>query len=66
MSDYRHDPNAYDRKDEYDDWLDEVFRAYPLGTLVFNASRVLFELDPIAYGIGYEEWLEMMDEEVGA
>lgn len=52
--------------DKYDDMLDEtdseICRQY-------SASRILKEVDPIAYDVGFEDWLdseeEALEEEYG-
>jgi hypothetical protein len=41
----------------YDEMLDETGGTLTIGTLVFPASRVLRELDPVAYDCGFgDEW----------
>lgn len=54
---YQHDASAYGRKNEYDAYLDEVCGPVVIGSLTYAASVVLFEVDPIAYAVGYDEWL---------
>jgi len=39
-------------KEAYDGWLDEIYPPLEIGYLTFDASRVLKELDPIAYRCG--------------
>lgn len=40
---------------QYDDMLDEL---YPNQILDILASRILKELDPIAYSCGFDDWLD--------
>lgn len=39
-------------EEEYDELLDDIYSPIEIGNLVFNPSRVLKELDPIAYRCG--------------
>lgn len=51
---YIDETEAYE---QYDNELDEL---YPIliGYIEFQASRVLKELDPIAYSCGFNDWLD--------
>jgi len=42
----------------YDEMLDEVSGEIRIGSITFDASRVLEELDPIAYRCGFSDWLD--------
>ena len=42
----------------YDDMLDEIYSPVSVGELVFDASRVLREMDPIAYKCGWIDWCD--------
>jgi hypothetical protein len=42
---------------QYDDMLDELYPV-EIGGMSFCASRVLKELDPIAYNCGFSDWLD--------
>jgi len=42
-------------EDNYDEILDEVYDEVKLGSLTFYASRIIKELDPIAYNCGIED-----------
>lgn len=44
----------YDLEQRYDDMLDEVHGEF----LNMPASRILKETDPIAYRVGYSDWLD--------
>ena len=50
--------------EQYDEMLDEVYTPYNIGVLEFNASRVLSELDPIAYATGFNDWCDSEDIEI--
>lgn len=43
---------------QYDDMLDETSGEVVIGTLRYCASRVLKEVDPIAYDIGYTDYYD--------
>lgn len=45
-------------KEDYDNWLDEVYEPYNIGYLEWTASHIMKELDPIAYEVGYQEWVD--------
>lgn len=42
----------------YDDFLNETSPEIKIGYLTFSPSRVLRELDPIAYRCGFSDWLD--------
>ena len=39
----------------YDAFLDEVYGSFTIGVCTFDASRILAELDPIAYSCGLSD-----------
>jgi len=43
--------------ERYDDWLDELDGPINVGGLTFDASRILKELDPIAYRCGLGDYI---------
>ena len=43
-------------KDQYNDWLDQL---YDTGN--WNFSRLLVDSDPIAYNVGYDDYLDAND-----
>lgn len=45
----------------YDEFLNEVDGPFKIGHLTFDASRVLRELDPIAYRVGFFDWADAED-----
>jgi len=58
--------------DAYDEYLDEIYPSVKIGYVHYDASRIISELDPVVYRIGYDEWRteqekyiaeEMVDEE---
>ena len=42
--------------EKYDEYLDEVNGDVRIGSLTYSASRVLKEVDEIAYRCGYSDW----------
>jgi len=49
------DPDDYEK--QYDEFLDEMTGEVKIGSLTFDASRILKELDPTAYRCGLNDWL---------
>lgn len=47
-----------DMHERYDDWIDEVHGEVAIGELTFNPSRILRELDPIAYRTGFCDFID--------
>jgi hypothetical protein len=45
----------------YDEMLDELYSPISVGGVEFDPSRVLKELDPIAYRCGFNDWLDSCD-----
>lgn len=39
-------------EEQFDEMLDETYGTFKIGYLEFDASRILKELDPIAYRVG--------------
>lgn len=44
--------------DNYDDLLDDMYPKYEIGNISFCASRILKELDPIAYGCMFDGFVD--------
>lgn len=44
--------------ERYDDWIDEVHGEVSIGELTFYPSRILKELDPIAYRVGFSDFVD--------
>ena len=42
----------------YDDFLNECYEEVKVAGLSFLPSRVLEELDPVAYSCGYSDWMD--------
>lgn len=57
----RKDVGGYS-EDLFDDMLDEIYGEVNVG-VTFAASRVLSELDPIAYACGFNDWVGGLDDE---
>lgn len=53
------DEDKYDEK--YDEWLDEIHGEIMIGCISFSPSRILSELDPIAYRCGFSDYLDSLD-----
>ena len=43
-------------QDQYNDWLDELY-----DTGIWNFSKLLEDSDPIAYNVGYDDYLDAND-----
>lgn len=54
--------NRDDLEAEYDFYFDETYPAVVIGEFTFEASRVIKELDPIAYREGYWDYLEFSNQ----
>lgn len=48
----------YDLHQRYDDGLDEVYGDAHIAGLDIATSRALKEVDPIAYRVGFSDWLD--------
>ena len=44
---------------QYDEWLDEQDEV-KIGTLTYSPSWVLKRCDPIAYRVGYDDFIDFM------
>jgi hypothetical protein len=55
--------SEYDAYMRYDQMLDEVYPEVTLGYSSFLASTVLKELDPIAYRVGFSEYVDSLAED---
>ncbi|EOK9195622.1 hypothetical protein PST17_RS13950 [Escherichia coli] len=53
------DEDKYD--DKYDEWLDEIYGEIMIGNISFLPSRILKELDPIAYRCGFSDYIDSLD-----
>jgi len=52
-----------DLKEQYDELLDEIYGEVKLGNLTFSPSRIIRELDPIAYRTGLSEYEDSLRDE---
>ncbi|MCP4612106.1 MAG: hypothetical protein GY845_25695 [Planctomycetes bacterium] len=52
------DCEPIDVDEQYDELLDEIYPEYSIGGITFNASRILKELDRIAYDTGLSEYFD--------
>lgn len=52
--------SAYDR---YNEALDEAYEPVSIGEGVFYASDILSKCDPIAYRVGFADWVDSMSDE---
>jgi len=42
----------------YNDMLDDCFEPFMLGTLYYSPSDVFQKVGPVAYRVGYADWLD--------
>ena len=54
---------AVDMNQLYDDMLDACYPEVQIGVCTFSPSRVLSELDPIAYRCGFSDWTDSVSDE---
>lgn len=47
-----------DLHDRYDEMLDDVFGVLDVAGLEMQTSTVLNRVDPIAYRVGFSEWID--------
>ena len=52
-----------ERYEEYNEMLDEVYGTIQIGWARYYASDIWKENDPIAYELGYQDWLDAMAEQ---
>lgn len=45
-------------KEQFDEMLNECYGEIRIGEITFSPSKVLEELDPIAYGCAYNDWTD--------
>ncbi len=63
MADYR-DANTgepvedWELSDRYDDFIDECYPTVEIMGMTYPASRTLKEVDPIAYRVGFNDWID--------
>jgi len=52
-----------DLKEQYDELLDEIYGEVKLGNLTFSPSRIIRELDPVAYRTGLNDYEDSLRDE---
>lgn len=57
------DKSEFADEQGYDDWLDEISGEVTIGSLSYSASRVLSQVDPIAYRCGFSDYVDGLDNE---
>jgi len=55
--------NDVDLVNAYDDMLDDVHGSVWIAGMTYTASYALSEVDPIAYRVGFNDYLDMIDED---
>lgn len=56
------DLDDYETMAKYDDWIDELYGTIRLGETEWETAYVLSQIDPVAYRVGFNEWIDSMDE----
>ena len=51
----------YQLEDLYKEMLDECYPMVKVAGMEYETSRALYELDPIAYRVGFNDWLDSLD-----
>jgi hypothetical protein len=49
--------------ERYDEHLDEIYGVVQIGGYHYDTSRALKEVDPIAYRVGFSDWVDELMEE---
>lgn len=57
------DPMETYTEEMFDEWLDETYPTYEIAGVSLYPSQVLYKVDPIAYRIAYNDWVDYKDEE---
>ena len=52
---------AWEIEDLYKDVLDQTYGTVMVAGMEYETSRALYELDPIAYRVGFSDWLDCLD-----
>lgn len=48
----------YDLEERYDDMLNECYGTVTVAGMEYETSRALYELDPVAYRCGFNDWID--------
>lgn len=51
----------YELEELYKEMLDECYPPVKVAGMEYDTSRALYELDPIAYRTGFNDWLDGLD-----
>lgn len=51
----------YELEEMYKEYIDETTEPVTVWGMEYEASRVLLEVDPIAYRVGFSDWLDGLD-----
>jgi hypothetical protein len=51
----------YELEEQYKEMLDEVYGMVKVAGYKYETSRALYELDPVAYRVGFNDWLDSLD-----
>ena len=57
------DKSEYLTEERYDDMLNDCSPDIEIGNISFQASRVLYECDPIAYNCGFSDYADSLENE---
>jgi hypothetical protein len=52
----------YELEELYKESLDEIYGTVKVAGYEYDTSRALYELDPIAYRVGFSDWLDSLDD----
>lgn len=52
----------YELEELYKNFIDETTPIVSIWGMEYEVSRVLQEVDPIAYRVGYNDWLDGLDD----
>jgi hypothetical protein len=51
----------YELEEQYKEFIDETTETIKIWGMEYEASRVLQDIDPIAYRVGFNDWLDTLD-----
>ena len=51
----------YELEELYKEALDDSYGTVTVAGMEYETSRALYELDPIAYRVGFNDWLDTLD-----
>ena len=52
----------YELEELYKQFIDETTEPVKIWNMEYDASRVLYEIDPIAYRVGFSDWLDSLED----